>query len=145
MVPAGFRNLGYGWDRIENLLWRVYHGELDGYQAQEVVVKIGTNNLDRDDDEEIVRGIVFLLKAIRQRQPEARIKVLGILPRRDREKRITELNRAMAEAIAPLGLSLTDVGGPLLKEDGKIDESCFSDGLHPNEKGYGKIVKKIIQ
>lgn len=145
MEPAGFRNLGYGWDRIENLLWRVYHGELDGYQAQEVVVKIGTNNLDRDDDEEIVRGIVFLLKAIQQRQPGARIKVLGILPRRDRESRVAGLNRAIAEAIAPLGLSLTDVGDPLLKEDGKIDESCFSDGLHPNEKGYGKIVKKIIQ
>ena len=144
MEPAGFRNLGYGWDRIENLLWRVYHGELDGFQAQEIVVKIGTNNLDRDDDEEIVRGIVFLLKAIQQRQPEARIKVLGILPRRDRESRIAGLNRAIAEAIAPLGLSLTDVGGPLLKEDGKIDESCFSDGLHPNEKGYGKIVKRII-
>lgn len=145
MEPAGFRNLGYGYDRIENVLWRVYHGELDGYEAEEVVIKIGTNNIGRDNDEEIVNGLVLLLKAVQQRQPKAKIKVLGILPRRDKEERVAGLNKTIAEAIAPLGLSLTDVGAPLLGKDGKIDESCFTDGLHPNEKGYGKIVKKICK
>ncbi len=145
MEPAGFRNLGYGYDRIENVLWRVYHGELDGYEAEEVVIKIGTNNIGRDNDEEIVNGLVLLLKAVRQRQPKAKIKVLGILPRRDKEERVAGLNKTIAEAIAPLGLSFTDVGAPLLGKDGKIDESCFTDGLHPNEKGYGKIVKKICK
>ena len=145
MEPAGFRNLGYGYDRIENVLWRVYHGELDGYEAEEVVIKIGTNNIGRDNDEEIVDGLVLLLKAVQQRQPKAKIKVLGILPRRDKEERVAGLNKTIAEAIAPLGLSLTDVGAPLLGKDGKIDESCFTDGLHPNEKGYGKIVKKICK
>lgn len=145
MEPAGFRNLGYGWDKIENVLWRVYHGELDGYEAEEVVVKIGTNNLSFNDNDEIVRGVVFLLKAVQKRQPKAKIKVLGILPRRDNEARIAEVNNAIATAIVPLGLSLTDVGERLLGKDGKVDESYFLDGLHPNEKGYGRIVKEICK
>ena len=33
MRPLGVRNFGYGWDRIENVLWRVYHDELSGYNA----------------------------------------------------------------------------------------------------------------
>jgi choline-phosphate cytidylyltransferase len=54
MRPAGFHNLGYGFDRIENVLWRVYHGELDGYKAEEVVLMIGTNNIGINNDNEIV-------------------------------------------------------------------------------------------
>ena len=81
MQPVGFFNLGYGWDRIENVLWRVYHGELDGYQADEVVLMIGTNNLGLNSDNEIVEGLEFLLKQIKIRQPKAKIKVVGLLPK----------------------------------------------------------------
>ena len=34
-------------------------------------------------------------------------------------------------------------GTKLLQEDGKINESLFSDGLHPNEEGYKRIVDEI--
>ena len=86
MRPAGFQNLGCGWDRIENVLWRIYHGELDGYKAGKVVLMIGTNNCGLNNDKEIVEGLRFLLSAIRQRQPEASVKVIGILPRRNQEQ-----------------------------------------------------------
>ncbi len=45
LTPMGIRNYAYGWDRIENVLWRVHHGELDGFEAERVMVMIGTNNL----------------------------------------------------------------------------------------------------
>eukprot|EP01034_Spumella_vulgaris_P014863 gene14863-18989_t len=48
--------MGYGWDRIENVLWRIYHGELDGFMAKQIFVNIGTNNLQMNSDEEILAG-----------------------------------------------------------------------------------------
>lgn len=141
LQPAGFRNLGFGWDRIENVLWRVYHDELSGYEAKEVVLMIGTNNLGDCTDEEIAEGIRFLAGAIRERQPSAKLKVVGILPRRGMEERIRELN-AKIRALLPAGVTFTEAGEALLK-NGKIDESLFRDGLHPNEKGYERIAKKV--
>lgn len=142
LEPAGFRNLGFGWDKIENVLWRVYHDELSGYEAKQVVLMIGTNNLGDSTDEEIAEGICFLAGAIRMRQPSAEVKVVGILPRRDMEERVRELNTKI-RALLPAGIVFTDAGESLLNAQGKIDESLFRDGLHPNEKGYERIVKKV--
>lgn len=144
MRPAGFHNLGYGFDRIENVLWRVYHGELDGYKAEEVVLMIGTNNLGVSSDNEIVEGLRFLLSAIKQRQPEAKIKVIGILPRRGQENQIENINRRIRQMAQTAGYTFNDPGKNLLLKEGKLDESLFSDGLHPNEEGYKRIVDGIV-
>ena len=78
-------NLGFGWDRIENVLWRVYHGELDSISPQQIILMIGTNNLQFNTDTEIIVGLRFLIKAIKTKQPSADILLVGLLPRRDME------------------------------------------------------------
>lgn len=145
MQPGGYFNLGYGWDRIENVLWRVYHGELDGYRADEIVLMIGTNNLGLNTDQEIVDGLQFLLQQIRVRQPGARIKVVGLLPRRGKEEHVTTVNRQISKMASRNRFTFLDIGNGLLTENGKIDESLFLDGLHPNEKGYSLIVNDIVK
>ena len=144
MRPAGFQNLGCGWDRIENVLWRIYHGELDGYKAGKVVLMIGTNNCGLNSDKEIVEGLRFLLSAIRQRQPEASVKVIGILPRRNQEQWVRNINFDIKEMVETEGYEFANPGTALLLQDGKIDESLFiGDGLHPNNRGYELIAGEI--
>lgn len=144
LTPAGFHNLGFGWDKIENMLWRIYHGELDGYRAEWIVLLAGTNNLQSDTDTDILCGIDSLISAIRTRQSDAALKVLGILPRRGMEERISTLNKQIKELAIRRKVTFADPGTRMLK-NGKIDESLFRDGLHPNEKGYARIVKDIIK
>lgn len=144
--PAGFQNMGYGWERIENVLWRVYHDELSGFEAEKVVLMIGTNNLGTNTNEDIVEGLRFLLSAIRERQPKADIKVVGILPRRNDEQKVKAINLLIKQMAVKNGYKFCDVGEHLLQRNGKIDETLFiGDGLHPNEKGYKLMAKTIAE
>jgi lysophospholipase L1-like esterase len=106
---------------------------------------IGTNNLGSAPDEEIVEGLEFLLEQIKIRQPEAKIKVVGLLPRRNKEADVKAINRQISKMASLNNYSYLDVGNRLLTKNGKIDESLFLDGLHPNEKGYSLIVNEIIE
>jgi hypothetical protein len=138
--PLGVRNMGFGWDRIENVLWRVTHGELDGYAAKNILVMIGTNNLQINSDAAIVAGLANLIEAIRRRQPQAKILLSGLLPRRNMEERIARLNRQIAQVP---DITYVDPGKILLAADGNIDESQFIDGLHPNASGYRRLAPLI--
>ncbi len=144
LAKAGFGNLGFGWDRIENALWRVYHGELDGYTADQVVLMIGTNNIGISSPEDIVEGLRFLIKAVRQRQPSATIKMVGILPRRDAVDHVKSVNKMIEKMAAEEGCIFVDPGRKMFKRDGSFDESLFTDGLHPNDDGYARIVDDIV-
>jgi len=143
LEPLGVRNFGYGWDRIENVLWRVYHDELAGYQADQVVMLIGTNNISLNSHTEILEGLQFLIEAIKDRQPRAEVLMLGVYPRRKYEEEITELNDGIVKVCGALNVRYLDVGKALLGKDGKIDERLFTDGLHPNAEGYTKLAQAL--
>jgi lysophospholipase L1-like esterase len=143
MESIGVRNFGFGWDRIENVIWRVYHDELDGYSAKKVAIMIGTNNLGLNTDSEILEGLELLVKAVKVRQPGASLLLCGLLPRRSLEKRITDLNQQIARIAGITGAEYADFGRVLLNSEGRIDESLFSDGLHPNAEGYRKLTTPI--
>jgi hypothetical protein len=137
--PEGAINMGFGWDRIENVLWRVYHDELDGFKAAKIYIMIGTNNLELNTDEDIIAGLRQLVQAIRYRQPKAKILLSGILPRKDQEPRIVRINRGIMQMAGAEKVKFVNPGTVLLKPDATIDASLFTDGLHPNTTGYRKL------
>ncbi|MDN5210842.1 SGNH/GDSL hydrolase family protein [Fulvivirgaceae bacterium BMA12] len=141
--PLKAGNYGFGWDRLENVLWRIYHDALDGFEAEQVVVMLGTNNLGYNPDSEIITGLRYIVNAIKTRQPNAQIHLIGILPRRDQEERVQQVNLLIAELADLTNVNFADVGISLLNHEGKIDESLFTDGLHPNKEGYQKLAPLI--
>ncbi len=137
------RNFAFGWDRIENVLWRVYHDELAGFDAKQIILMLGTNNLGINTNDDIVDGIEFLLDVIKSRQPDTNILILGIYPRRDLESRVAEINLKLSQLAELIQIDYANVGFVLVNKNGKINESLFLDGLHPNGKGYKLLASEI--
>ena len=141
----GTFNMGFGADRIENILWRVYHDELDGFTADNIYMMVGTNNIGNASEEEILVGIENLVSAIRVRRPEAKLTLIGIFPRANKETSVKRLKMGIANVARRMGVEFRDPGKNMLLEDGKIDASLFVDGLHPNNEGYSKVVEGFVE
>jgi lysophospholipase L1-like esterase len=134
-------NLGYGWDRTENVLWRLRHGEIAGLKPKAFVVLIGTNNLSGfNPPAETAEGVAEVCRELRRQAPQAKILLLAILPRqakpdatRQRVADTNQLLKAQAPQIADAYVDLTD---KLVEADGSILKETMNDYLHPTNKGY---------
>ncbi len=145
LAPLETGNFGFGWDRIENVLWRIYHDELDGYQADHVMMMLGTNNFGLNTNEEIIAGLSAVIDAVRAKQPNATIHMLGIYPRRGQEKRVKTVNIMMQQLAGWKNVRYADPGTVLLNAEGTINEALFTDGLHPNKQGYELLAPVIAE
>lgn len=137
------RNMAFGWDRIENALWRIYHGELDGYNAEKVFLLMGTNNLEMNTDNEVVDGINELVRAVRKRQPTAKIYVCGIIPRSWQEPRVEQVNNLIKARLLTEEATFVPMDSEFVQPNGRIINEYFSDGLHPNKDGYIRMAKML--
>ncbi len=84
-------DFGWGSDSIQNILWRLNHGELDGVHPKVIVLLAGTNNVDdaaapggrEARIEDISRGLQAILGVMEKKAPRATLIVTGIFPRND--------------------------------------------------------------
>jgi lysophospholipase L1-like esterase/pimeloyl-ACP methyl ester carboxylesterase len=140
-------NLGFGWDRTENVLWRLKHGELDGAAPKVVVVLIGTNNLDVNSPDEIADGVRAICAELHARLPQANILLLAILPRSAkpdaRRVKLGEVNARLGRFDGQDRITFLDLGSKFLGADGSIPPELMDDYLHPTAKGYTVLVEAI--
>jgi len=133
-------NLGYGWDRTENVLWRLTHGEFDDVTPSVVVVLIGTNNIGLNTPDDIAAGVEAICSTIHARSPQTRILLLGLLPRGERPNpardAVGEVNRRIATLEGRHGITYLDIGQAFVSADGTISREVMYDFLHPTAKGY---------
>jgi lysophospholipase L1-like esterase len=133
-------NLGFGYDFVENTLWRLRHGELDGAAAKVVVIHIGTNNVNRNTPEEIAEGIRTICAEVHQSQPAAKTVLMAIFPRGPKPDTTRAKLETINKLIAPLdgkdGVIFLDIGAKFLEPDGTISRETMGDFLHPTAKGY---------
>jgi lysophospholipase L1-like esterase/predicted esterase len=140
-------NLGFGWDRTQNVLWRLDHGELDGLHPRAVVIHIGPNNTSpteharQNTPAEIVGGLKEICGRIRSKIPQTKIVLMTVFPREKdpanpRRAQINEINRQLAEFAKAAQLTLVDIGPKMLAPDGTLPAEMAADYCHPTEKGY---------
>lgn len=146
---GGYRtlNLGFGWDRIQNVLWRLDHGEFDGLRPRVIVIHIGTNNTSdtpnarSNTPAEIAEGVGAILRRVKAKAPEARVVLMAVFPREEkpdhpRRVQIRDINQLLAPYGQLPGVTFLDIGPQLLESDGTISREMMSDFCHPTEKGY---------
>jgi hypothetical protein len=135
-------NFGSQGTHSESLLWRMQHGELDGYEAKFVVLHgVGIKSISGgqpignigdqpigDRQAEFVAGYARLLAEIRARQPQAKILILPPFPR-GRLRR--EEWRAVADANAAAYRRLADASTVFYANFG--DRFFLPDGSHNQE------------
>lgn len=140
LAPHKPINLGFGWDRTENVLWRLRHGEIAGLRPKAYVVLIGTNNFQTNSVAETVDGIEEVCLEIRRRSPGAKLLLLGILPRgespNELRNKAADANALLKTRVAKLADKYLDLTDRYVGPGGRISKAIMSDFLHPTEKGY---------
>jgi lysophospholipase L1-like esterase len=136
-------NFGIEGDRVENDLWRLDNGQLDGLDPKLVVLLIGTNNVSGGfTPEQIADGIKVLVAEYEKRCPHAHIVLMAIFPRGEAATDPMRLKvAAVNDLIKSLDdgnrVSFVDIGPKLLQTDGKFTPGVVGgDFLHPQAGGY---------
>jgi lysophospholipase L1-like esterase len=103
-APHRAMNLGFNADRTGNVLWRLRHGEVDGLAPRDIVLLIGTNNLNPsrlhrrgESAAQVSAGIMAVVAELHRRMPAARILVLSLLPTNFSADRTAKANAINAE------------------------------------------------
>lgn len=147
---SGWNAADFGWgaDRIENILWRMENGELDGVNPKVIVIEAGANDVappprGEDGVADVTRGIRALVDLCRVKAPNATLIVTGIFPRNssvgDPTAVVPEINR-INDNIARMADGKTirylNINDKLADKNGRLFDGMTVDGLHPTLKGY---------
>jgi len=137
-------NFGWGADCIQNILWRIQNGELEGVNPKVIVILAGTNNVGRNPGgdakiADIVHGIKALIATCQQKAPGAKIIITGIFPRNDSMAvlpEIQQINNKIAQSADGDRILYLNVNDKLSGPDGVLIDGMTVDKLHPSVQGY---------
>ena len=143
-APRRPANFGIGGDTTQNVLWRITEGQaLEGIEPKAIVLMIGTNNfgLENDQPADVVRGVAAIVKTLREKEPQAKLLLVGLFPRdempdTDFRQRIAATNQQLAQLAEKQQIEYLDVGGKFLAADGKLPREIMPDFLHLSPRGY---------
>ncbi len=141
-------DFGWGADLIENILWRLENGELDGVNPKIIVLLAGINNVGSmaGNDakvEDVTRGLKAIVKVCQEKAPNATIILTGIFPRNNSRgdvlapiSTINKINDNLAKMADGRKVRYLNVNDKLADKDGRLLPGMTVDLLHPTPKGY---------
>ena len=148
-------NLGIGGDRMENILWRLDHGALDGTSPKVIVLKIGVNNAplvfaNGAPAATAAHAIKLCVDNLRMRCPKSQIVLVKILPALDPTK---EAGKAVVDINACLDflkldqdpqVHILDLWKDFTNADGTLKTELYSDKhLHLGDAGYEAFAARL--
>jgi (4-O-methyl)-D-glucuronate---lignin esterase len=142
-------DFGWGADRVENIIWRIENGELDGLNPKVIVLLAGTNNIGNTVPPEgpaavvanVTKGLESLVKLMRSKAPNATIIVTAIFPRNDNMAVLPEIdaiNANLAKLADGRTIRYLNINSKLADPNGKLHDGMMNarDKLHPQLDGY---------
>ncbi len=142
-------NFGWGADSIQNILWRLKSGELDGVHPKIIVLLAGTNNVanpmpgigDEEKAAYIAKGIKSILDVMQEKAPGAAIILMGIFPRNDNMSfmpLIDKANTGLSALADDKRIRFLNINDKLADKDGKLFDGMMhpADKLHLAVRGY---------
>jgi lysophospholipase L1-like esterase len=142
-------DFGWGADRVENILWRLENGELDGVNPKVIVLLAGTNNVGNRLPPEgvdataadVTRGLGRVLEVMQAKAPNATIFLTGIFPRNDNMAVMPEIdaiNAGLSKMADGRRVRYLNVNHKLADGTGKLFDGMMNAGdkLHPMLNGY---------
>jgi lysophospholipase L1-like esterase len=141
-------NFGWGADTVQNILWRLNDGELDGVHPKVIVLLAGTNDIgyrlppegDSAKVSHITKGMEAVLKVMRAKAPDATIILMGIFPRNNNRaifSTIKKINRNLEKMADGQKIRYLNINDKLADADGVLYEGMTDpDKLHLALKGY---------
>jgi lysophospholipase L1-like esterase len=149
LAPRGVLNAGISGDFTDHILWRLEHGNLAGPPPKAVILLIGTNDLAAHRSPELTAdGIRANLVLLRERLPEARILLLGLLPREEfpdapLRRAVAQVNRLIRDCADGEHIVYAEIGDALLDSDGRLNMAVSPDWLHFSERGYALLAASL--
>jgi lysophospholipase L1-like esterase len=134
-------DFGWGADKIENILWRLENGELDGVNPKVIVLLAGTNNVGNHDPPALITtGLEAVLRLMQMKAPGATIILTAIFPRNDDIEMmpvIDRINQNLAHLADGGNIRFLNINPKLADENGKLFDGMMNqDLLHPSLQGY---------
>ena len=114
-------NLGIGGDRTQHVLWRLEHGNIDGLSPKAIVLMIGTNNSNAEDNTpgQIAEGVQAIVAKLREKLPNAKILLLAIFPRSEnysaQRGKLAMINQVLHKLADDQNVFWADFGHKFLK------------------------------
>ena len=149
-------NLGIGGDRVENVLWRLDHGALDGASPKVIVLMIGVNNAplvhaNGVPASAVAHGIKLCVENLQLHCPQSQIVLVKILPAFDPAKEVGARVREMNDAIdgydldADSHIHVLDLWKDFTNADGTLKTELYSDQhLHLGAAGYETLASRLL-
>ena len=148
-------NMGIGSDRVQNLLWRLRNGALDGYTTKYFTLMVGINNghqkcIDHNEHadraEDVAESIRLMLCEMATKHPDAKILLMPILPysfdsRYFEAAEVTAMSEAVNDYILQFvdnkRVFWVDLRSQYLQQNSMPDKVCYREGGHGGYDAVG--------